>query len=111
MVSRPYERIISKVAADVSLNNLPSDAIARDKIFVLALARVITMASSHYVQGKPAEIRSSTRENGHKVIRGIRIVAGPKWEKTVEQSFGLLIEEENRSIRRCPRIQGQANNG
>lgn len=69
MVSRPYEGIISKVAADVSLDNLPSDAIARDKVFVLALAGVITMASSHCVQGKPAEIRSSTRESGRKVIQ------------------------------------------
>lgn len=49
MVSRPYEGIISKVAANVSLDNLPRDTVTRDEIFVLTLrAHIISMAASHY---------------------------------------------------------------
>lgn len=51
MDSRSYEGIISKVAADVSLNDLATDTVARDKILILALAGVITKASRHCVHG------------------------------------------------------------
>lgn len=119
MVSRPYEGIVSKVAADVSLDDLPSDAIARDKVFVLAFAGIITMAASHCVQGKPVEIRSSTRGKWPKGNPGwvIKKFWGPKWEKTVEPSLsGLLIDRgereiENRSIGLGPGIQRKANKG
>ena len=51
MDSRSYEGVISKVTADVSLNDLATDTFARHKILVLALAGFITMASSHCVHG------------------------------------------------------------
>lgn len=53
MVSGSYERIISKVTANVCLDDLAADTIARNKILVLTLrAYIISMASSHCVQGE-----------------------------------------------------------
>ena len=58
MVSGSYERIISKVTAYVCLDDLPADTIARDKVFVLTLrAYIISMASSHCVQGEGSSIK------------------------------------------------------
>lgn len=35
MISRSYERIISKVATNVCLNDFPADTIPRDEVFIL----------------------------------------------------------------------------
>ena len=47
MVSRSHERIVSKVAANVSLNHFPTDTIARNKVLVLALRAWIIVTSRH----------------------------------------------------------------
>lgn len=35
MISRSYERIVSKVATNVRLNDFPADTIPRDEVFIL----------------------------------------------------------------------------
>lgn len=62
MVSRSHEGIISKIAADVSLDNFSADSISRNEVLVLAFrAHVISMAASHYVPGKTAKLGSENR--------------------------------------------------
>jgi hypothetical protein len=52
MVSGSYECIISKVTANVCLDDFPANSITRDKVLVLTLrASFISMASSHFVPG------------------------------------------------------------
>jgi hypothetical protein len=73
VVSRPHEGIISEVAADVSLDNLSADSIARNKVFVLTFrAYIISMAASHYEPRKAAKLRSKSGEVA-KEIRGRKL--------------------------------------
>jgi hypothetical protein len=73
VVSRPHEGIISEVAADVSLDNLSADSIARNKVFVLTFrAYIISMAASHYEPGKAAKLGSKSGEVA-KEIRGRKL--------------------------------------
>lgn len=49
MVSGSYERIISKVTANVCLDDFPADTIARNEVFVLTLrAPLISKTASHF---------------------------------------------------------------
>lgn len=97
MVSRSHEGIISKIAADVSLDNFSADSISRNEVLVLAFrAHVISMAASHYVPGKTAKLGSENRGGGHKAIRGSGVSRVRSGRRPLNYSFPSRLEERYR---------------
>lgn len=85
-----YKRIISQIATDVGLDDLPADSITWNKIFILALrAPFKSVASSHFVH-KNGEISNEHGRSRWKTIiqyRRIRVLG----EDVVDVKFLLCF--------------------
>lgn len=103
MCSRSYECIISKVATDIRLNDLTTDPISINEVFILTLRApfLIWMTSRHGIQRRSHQLAEDINKNNNR--NNIKST-GSQWPQELPGRARAAETNPGSEVRYCDRV-------